>query len=62
MAMLNIDLATASAMASRTPARFMGLADSHGRIAPGYRANLIHVNDALVIQSIWQDGMLHQAL
>jgi N-acetylglucosamine-6-phosphate deacetylase len=62
MAMLNIDLATASAMASRTPARFMGLADSHGRIAPGYRANLIHLNDALVIQSIWQDGMLHQAL
>jgi N-acetylglucosamine-6-phosphate deacetylase len=61
MAILNIDLAMASAMASRTPARFMGLADSHGCIASGHRADLVHLNDALAVQAIWVAGVRTQA-
>jgi N-acetylglucosamine-6-phosphate deacetylase len=60
IALLNIDVATASEMASRTPARFMGLANSHGCIAAGYRADLVHLTDALVAQSIWVAGVRTQ--
>ncbi|WP_163460281.1 amidohydrolase family protein, partial [Escherichia coli] len=41
VAMLGIDLATAVAMASASPAALMGLDDTHGRIAPGHAADLV---------------------
>jgi N-acetylglucosamine-6-phosphate deacetylase len=44
MAMLHIDLATASRMASGTPAAFLGLSASHGDLLPGMRADIVHLD------------------
>jgi len=54
--MLEIDLATAVRMASQYPAAFLGLDRHVGRIAPGYRANLVVADDALTVKSTWIDG------
>jgi N-acetylglucosamine-6-phosphate deacetylase len=43
VAMLGATLPEALAMASRNPAEFLGLGDRLGRIAPGYRADLVAV-------------------
>ena len=42
-------LAEAARMASRYPAAFLGLGGELGRIAPGYRANLVLVDDGLEV-------------
>ena len=47
VAMLGLDLADAVAMASANPAAFLGLDHELGRIAPGYRANLVLLDAAL---------------
>jgi N-acetylglucosamine-6-phosphate deacetylase len=54
---LGIDLATALNMASRTPAAFLRLDNELGRIAPGYRANLVLLDDELVVRSTWIEGV-----
>jgi N-acetylglucosamine-6-phosphate deacetylase len=54
---LGIDLAAALNMASRTPAAFLRLDNEVGRIAPGYRANLVLLDDALEVRSTWIDGV-----
>ena len=41
MALLDVELTDALIMASRTPAAFLGLESELGRIAPGYRADLV---------------------
>ena len=56
VAMLGIGLAEAARMASTYPAEFLGLGDELGRIAPGYRANLVLADDALNVQDTWIDG------
>lgn len=56
MSMMHVDLAVASQMASATPASLLGLSASHGRIAPGYRADLIHLDNACHVQSTWIGG------
>jgi N-acetylglucosamine-6-phosphate deacetylase len=43
-------------MASQVPAEFLGLGDDVGRIAPGYRANLVLADDALNVSETWIDG------
>src|SRR5205085_6694571 len=43
-ALLGISLVDALIMASRTPAAFLGLESELGRIAPGYRADLVAFN------------------
>jgi N-acetylglucosamine-6-phosphate deacetylase len=53
---LGLDLDEASAMASRNPAAFLGLGDEIGRIAPGYRADLVLVDDELQVLETWIDG------
>jgi N-acetylglucosamine-6-phosphate deacetylase len=41
VALLNVPLQDALRFASRSPAEFLGLGDTLGRIAPGYRADMI---------------------
>ncbi|HEX2138808.1 MAG TPA: N-acetylglucosamine-6-phosphate deacetylase [Woeseiaceae bacterium] len=55
--LLQVDLALAVRMASRHPAEFLGLASELGRIAPGYRANLLIADDDLNVIETWIDGV-----
>ena len=55
--MLGLPLATALRMATATPARFLGLADSLGRLAPGYRADLVAFTpDTMSVAATWVAG------
>ncbi|MBS0298061.1 MAG: N-acetylglucosamine-6-phosphate deacetylase [Proteobacteria bacterium] len=53
VAMLRIDLADAARMASLNPAAFLGLESRHGRIAPGWRADLVALDSDLNVVSTW---------
>ncbi|MBV9529041.1 N-acetylglucosamine-6-phosphate deacetylase [Sphingomonas sp.] len=57
VAMLGLDLADAVAMASTNPAAFLRLDGRLGRIAPGYRANLVLLDDDLAVTETWIDGV-----
>lgn len=57
MALLGVNAATASAMASQNPARFLGLPGDAGSISPGVKADLVHLDDALAVQHVWQSGV-----
>lgn len=54
--LLGLDLAQCVRMASAHPAAFLGLEGETGRIAPGFRANLVQANDALDVTATWIDG------
>jgi N-acetylglucosamine-6-phosphate deacetylase len=54
--MLGLDLAAASRLASRTPAAFLGLDGAMGVIAPGARADLVHLDEALRPLATWIGG------
>ena len=54
--LLGVELPEAVRMASRYPAEFLGLGGELGRIAPGYRANLVLVDDRLGVRQTWIDG------
>jgi N-acetylglucosamine-6-phosphate deacetylase len=56
MSMLELPLAAAVRMASATPAEFLGLASDTGRIAAGYRANLVLSDEQLNVRQTWIDG------
>jgi len=53
---LGLDIVAAARMASEYPAEFLGLGDELGRIAPGYRANLVLVDDDIRVQRTWIEG------
>lgn len=53
---LDIPLEEALRMASHYPAMFLHLDNELGRIAPGYRANLVSLNDDLTVSESWIDG------
>ena len=55
-AMLGVPLADACAMASATPAELVGLSRSHGRIAPGMVADLVHLDEELTVRATWIGG------
>lgn len=55
-ALLDIPLADALIMASRTPAAFLGLESELGRIAPGYRADLVAFNEDFEVVGTWVGG------
>jgi N-acetylglucosamine-6-phosphate deacetylase len=59
--LLGLDLADASRMASRNPAEFIGLGDSTGRIATGFRADLVLLDDDLKVLDTWIGGLEDQA-
>lgn len=54
--LVGLDLAEAVRMASRYPAEFLGLGDSHGRIAAGYAADLVRMNAEWQIRQTWISG------
>lgn len=56
MRLLGLDLTEASRMASRNPAEFLGLGETLGRIAPGYRADLVLVDDDIEVLETWIGG------
>jgi N-acetylglucosamine-6-phosphate deacetylase len=57
VALLDLSVAEAARMASQYPAEFLGLGQELGRIAPGYRANLVLVDDSLTVQRTWIEGL-----
>jgi N-acetylglucosamine-6-phosphate deacetylase len=54
--MLGLPLEQAARMASTYPAEFLGLGDEIGRIAPGYRANLVEMDGDMHVRRTWIDG------
>lgn len=50
-----LDLSEALAMMTSAPATLLGL-ETQGRFAPGARADLVHLSDALELQTVWRDG------
>lgn len=52
----DVSLPEALIMASRAPAELLKLDHVYGRIAPGYAASLVHLNDNLEVQQTWIDG------
>ena len=55
--MLGVPVAQAFAMASAHPARFLGLSEGIGTIAPGRRASLVAVGADWTLQGCWIDGL-----
>ncbi|KAF1697142.1 N-acetylglucosamine-6-phosphate deacetylase [Pseudoxanthomonas koreensis] len=54
--LIGLPLQEAARMASTYPAEFLGLGDRLGRIAPGCRADLVLLDDALQVRSTWIAG------
>jgi len=54
--MLGLPLDEAARMASTYPAEFLGLGQSHGRIAAGYRADLVALDADLQVAATWIGG------
>jgi N-acetylglucosamine-6-phosphate deacetylase len=57
VSLLGLDLVEAARMASEYPAEFLGLGHELGRIAPGYRANLVLMDDEFAVQKTWIEGV-----
>jgi N-acetylglucosamine-6-phosphate deacetylase len=57
VSLLDLSLVEAARMASEYPAEFLGLGNELGRIAPGYRANLVLMDDELRVQNTWIEGV-----
>ncbi|MFC3654952.1 N-acetylglucosamine-6-phosphate deacetylase [Xanthomonas hyacinthi] len=53
---LGVTLDEAARMASLYPAQCLGLDDRYGRIAPGYQADLVLLDDALQVRQTWIGG------
>jgi N-acetylglucosamine-6-phosphate deacetylase len=56
MTLLDLPLPEAVRMATWHPAEFLGLSHELGRIAPGYRANLVLATQQLEVLDTWIDG------
>ncbi|MBU6951735.1 N-acetylglucosamine-6-phosphate deacetylase [Hahella sp. HN01] len=54
---IGLDVEEALRMASLYPAQFLGIDDEYGRIAPGYRADLVLLNDQLEVEETWIGGV-----
>ena len=57
IAIAGVSLAEAAHMASAAPAAFLGLSDQLGSIVQGQRADLVHADDALIVQQSWIGGV-----
>jgi N-acetylglucosamine-6-phosphate deacetylase len=57
VSLLGLDFAEAARMASQYPAEFLGLGHELGRIAPGYRANLVQIDDEFKVRRTWIEGV-----
>ena len=47
---------TAALIASQYPAVFLGLSRTHGRIAPGFQADLVQLDPQLQLRGTWIAG------
>ena len=56
MTLLGLPASEAVRMASEYPANFLGLGTSHGRLEPGYRADLVIVDNDFNVQETWIGG------
>jgi N-acetylglucosamine-6-phosphate deacetylase len=56
--MMNVDPISAFEMASATPAQFLGIEQSYGRIAPGFRADMVHIDNSLTVRATWIAGQM----
>ena len=56
MDMLGCDIVAASRMASGNPARFLRMERDTGAIAPGLRADLVHLDEARHVTATWIGG------
>ncbi len=56
IAMLGIDVATASRLASGNAADFLSLSNAYGVIAPGARADFVLLDEALDVRQTWIGG------
>ncbi|MFO1086656.1 MAG: N-acetylglucosamine-6-phosphate deacetylase [Reyranellaceae bacterium] len=54
---LDVSLEEALRMAALYPATFLRLDDRHGRIAPGYAADIVHLDTALQVRKTWVAGL-----
>jgi N-acetylglucosamine-6-phosphate deacetylase len=54
---LGLGLADALRMASEVPAAFLGLSGSLGRLAPGYLASMVHLDEDLAVRQTWINGI-----
>ncbi len=59
---VGLPLAECLRMASRYPAAVLGLKHSLGRLAPGYRGDLVHFREDFSVQSTWLAGERAMAL
>jgi N-acetylglucosamine-6-phosphate deacetylase len=57
VSMLGAAIEAAACMAAHAPAAFLGLADSLGEIAPGYRADLVAIDAAFAVTGTWIGGV-----
>ena len=57
VALIEISLVDALIMASQTPAAFLGLESELGRIAPGYRADLVAFSSDFEVVRTWINGV-----
>jgi N-acetylglucosamine-6-phosphate deacetylase len=55
---LGVTLEEAARMASTYPADFIGLGATHGRIVPGYVADLVALNEQLQVTATWIGGAI----
>ncbi len=54
---MGVDVATASQMASTTPAAFLSISDDRGTLAPGLRADFVHLGDDMMPLRTWIAGV-----
>ena len=60
--LLGVPLEEAARMASTYPAEFLGLGNHYGRIAPGFHADLVALDDQLQVIDTWIQGKTPPAL
>jgi N-acetylglucosamine-6-phosphate deacetylase len=58
VSMLDLDITEAARMASEYPAEFLGLGHELGKIQPGYRANLVTLDEDLRVTRTWIEGVV----
>jgi N-acetylglucosamine-6-phosphate deacetylase len=61
IAKVSLSLPSALMMATHAPASFLRLDDELGRIAAGYRANLVLLDGALNVRATWIEGVEQEA-
>jgi N-acetylglucosamine-6-phosphate deacetylase len=53
---LGVSLADAAHMASKVPAEFLGISETHGTIEAGRRASFVLVDGDRNVRQVWIDG------